>query len=196
MVFYKRKLNAGLGRGCWLVVTRNMKHLNKSAFLVDISSISWELVVNKTDNVNVMVEEWLSIFSEVKEKHPPIRETRVSDRNPLWLNRELRLLMKLRDKLKEDAVMYKSSLMDNYRKVRNRVNSRNVLLKQQYFTNKICENKGIMRVPWMILNRFLNKCSKFTNITFIKDGDIEILEKKEVPNTLNSYFLLCGRRAC
>ena len=78
IVFCKRKLNAGLG-GHKMVVTRNMKYFNESAFLADISSIDWELLVNKTDDVNIVVEEWSSLFSTVIEKHAPTREMRVSD---------------------------------------------------------------------------------------------------------------------
>ena len=69
----KRKLNAGHG-GHKMVVPRNMKHFSKSAFLADISSIDWELVINKTDDANVVVEEWSFLFSAVQEKHAPTRE--------------------------------------------------------------------------------------------------------------------------
>ena len=57
MAFCKRKVNAGLGGGNKLAIIRNMKHFDKNAFLGDISSIGWEQVVNKTDNINVMVKE-------------------------------------------------------------------------------------------------------------------------------------------
>ena len=192
MVFCKRKINAGLG-GHKMVVTRNMKLFNESAFLADISSIDWELVVNKTDDVNVMVEKWSSLFSAVIEKHAPTREMRVSDRNSPWINTEIKLLMKSRDKLKKAAVKNKSSsLMEDYRKVRNRVNSLNILLKQQYFMDKISENKGNMKECWKITSKLLNKCSKSTNITYIKDGDIEIREKREISNTMNNYFCSVG----
>ena len=55
-----------------------------------------------------MVKEWSSIFSFVIEKHAPMREIIVSDRNCPWINRELKLLMKSRDELKEAANKHKS----------------------------------------------------------------------------------------
>ena len=82
--------------------------------------------------------------------------------------------------------------MEDYRKVRNRVNSLNALLKQQYFINKISENKGNMKERWIITSKLLNKCSKSTNITYIKDGEIEIREKREISNTMNNYFCSVG----
>ena len=104
MVFCKRTMNAGLGGGHKLVITRNMKHFDKNAFLRDIYSIRCNQVVNKTDNVGVMIKEWTSLLSAVMEKHAPIREVRVSDRNCTWINRELKLLMKSGDKLKKQPL--------------------------------------------------------------------------------------------
>ena len=73
----------------------------------------------------------------------------------LLINTELKLIMKSRDKLKNAAVKNKSSsLMEDYRKVRNRVNSLNSLLKQQYFINKISENRGNMKECWKKLATF------------------------------------------
>ena len=66
------------------------------------------------------------------------------------------------------------------------------LLKQQYSINTISENKGNTREPWKITNRLLNKGSKVTNITYIKDGGIKFREKTDASNTLNSYFCSVG----
>ena len=129
-----------------------------------------------------MVEEWSSLFSTVIEKHAPTMEMRVSDRNSQWINTELKLLSKSRDKLKNAAVKKKSSsLMEDYRKVRNRVNSLNILLKQQYFINKISENKVNMKECWKITSKLLNKCSKSTNITYIKDGILKSERRGKYP---------------
>ena len=192
IVFCKCKLNAGLSERK-MVVTGNVQRFNESALLADICSIDWELVVSKTDDVNVVVEEWSPLLSAVIEKHAPTREMRVSGRNSPWINTELKLLMKSRDKLKKAAVKNRSSsLMEDYRNVRNRVNSLNVLLKQQYFMDKISENKVNMKECWKITSKLLNKCSKSTNITYIKDGDNEIREKREISNTMNNYFCSVG----
>ena len=108
-------------------------------------------------------------------------------RNSLWINTELKLLMKSRDKLKTAAVENKSSsFMEDHRKVRNRVNSLDVLLKQQYFINKISENKGNMKECWKITSRPLHKYSKSTSITYIKGCDIEIRQMGEISNMMNS----------
>ena len=81
MVFCTRRLNATISVGHKQVITRNMKHFNKQAFLADVSSIWWEQIVHNTDDINTMVREWSSIFSAIIEKHALIRKIRISDKD-------------------------------------------------------------------------------------------------------------------
>jgi len=58
----------------------------------------------------------------------------------------------------------------------------------QYFNNRIIEHKSNIIETWKITNELLNKCKKFTNITFLKDRNVGIQGKKEIPNAMNIYF--------
>ena len=49
-----------------------------------------------------------------------------------------------------------------------------------------------MKEPWKQRNSLLNKPSKSTDITFIKDGNTEIREKRELSKILNSFFYSVG----
>ena len=49
-----------------------------------------------------------------------------------------------------------------------------------------------MKETWKITNELLNKRRKSTNITFLKDEGIQIQGKREIPNTMNSYFCSVG----
>ena len=71
-------------------------------------------------------------------------------------------------------------MMSCYKKARSAVNNLNISLKKQCFTNKIIEHKGKMKETWKITNELFNKRSKSTNITSLKDGDIEISGKREI----------------
>ena len=66
-------MNAVIGVGHKLVITRNIKRFNEQAFLVDVSSICWEQIVHFTDDINTMVQEWSSIFSAIIKKQAPTR---------------------------------------------------------------------------------------------------------------------------
>ena len=194
MVFCKRKLNGAVGGSHKMIKNRNMKKFNQEAFLADVSRICWENVVSKSSDINVIIREWSSVFSAIIEKHAPIREIRVSDKNSPWITNELKSLMKSRDRLKKAAIKHKSpAMMGRYKTARNKVNNLNVTLKSQYFTNKIIDCKGNMKETWKTTNAFLNKRSKSTNITSLSVGDIEIHEKNEISNKMNDYFCTIGK---
>ena len=84
--------------------------------------------------------------------------------------------------------------MDSHRQARNKVNSLNIQLKKQYFSTKISECKGNMKESWKTINEPLNKRSKSCNIDCIKDSGNAIVNKKEISNTMNSFFCTIGEK--
>ena len=49
-----------------------------------------------------------------------------------------------------------------------------------------------MKEPWKTINELLNKRSKSCNIDCIKDSGNSIVNKKEISNTMNSFFCTVG----
>ena len=82
--------------------------------------------------------------------------------------------------------------MDSYRKIRNKVNSRNVLLKKKHYINRISACIGNMKESWKAINELLNKRSKSSNIDCLKESGTEILNKKDISNAMNNYFCTIG----
>ena len=194
MVFCKRKLNSAGDGSYRMIVTRNMKNFNQEAFLADVACICRETVVSNFGDTNDMIREWSSIFSVIIEKHASMREMRISDKNSPWITSELKSLMISRDRLKKAAVKHKSpTIMCSYKAIRIRVNGLNIKLKQQCFAHKISECKGDMKETWKATNSLLNKRSKSITITSLTEGDIQVLEKKEISNTMNDYFCTIGQ---
>ena len=107
--------------------------------------------MTKTDDIDVLVNHWISIFSLTIDKHAPICEMRVSEKYYRWIDKELKELMRTRDKLKKSAVKFKSSLiMDSYRQVRNKVNSLNVILTKYQHARATLENLGKLSMNFSI----------------------------------------------
>ena len=78
-----------------------MKNFKQEVFLADVARICWETVVSNFSDTNDMIKEWPSLFSAIIEKHAPMREMRVLDRNSPWITSELKSLMTSRDRLKK-----------------------------------------------------------------------------------------------
>ena len=97
--------------------------------------------------------------------------------------------MVTRDRPKKAATKRKSPvLMDSYRQVRNRVNTLNIQLKKEYYTNKISACEGNMKESWKTINEPLNKRSKSSNIDCLKEWDSETVCKKKNSNKMSTFF--------
>ena len=194
MVYCIRKFNGAVEKGHKKIKTRKMKNFNEEAFLADVSGICWEQMLTETDDINLLVNYWSEMFSLIIEKHAPLIEIRVSEKYCPWIDKDLRDLMRTKDKLKKSAVKGKSPiLMDSYRQIRNKVNALNVQLKKQHYTNRISACKGNMKESWKAMNELLNKRSKSSSIDCLKESGTETRNKKDVSNAMNNFFCTIGR---
>ena len=194
MVYCIRKFDGAVEKGHKKIKTRKMKSFNEEAFLADVSEICWEQMLTETDDIKLLVNHWSEMFSSIIEKHAPLSEMRVSEKYCPWIDKDLRDLMRTRDKLKKSAVKGKSPiLMASYRRIRNKVNALNVRLKKQHYTDRISECKGNMKESWKTINELLNKRSKSSNIDCLNESGIETRNKKDVSNSMNNFFCTIGR---
>ena len=83
--------------------------------------------------------------------------------------------------------------MDSYKQVCNKVNSRNIQLKKQCFTDKISTCQGNMKESWKAVNELLNKRSKSSNIKCHKEAGTETVHKKGISDAMNNFFCLIGK---
>ena len=120
---------------------------------------------------------------------------RVSEKYCPWINKDLKGLMRTRDRLKQASPKRKSHVfVDAYRQATNRVNSLIVELKKQYFFKKISECKGNMKESWKTINELLNKRSKSCNVDCLKDSGNTIVNKKDTSDTMNDFFCTIGEK--
>ena len=132
MVFCARKFEGALKKDSKIVQTRSMKNFDKDAFLANVAGICWKQGLNETDDVNILVAHWSSLFSSIIDKHVPTMSIRVSERYCPWVYTNLKKLMQSRDKVKRAAIKGKSLLlMSSYRHIKNKINMLNSELKKQ-----------------------------------------------------------------
>ena len=105
------------------ISTGQMKNFDQTRFVNDLQEVDWKGIVQNTDDKDVVINNWTSIFSLILEKHAPIRGRRVSENFCPWLTSDFKVLCKARDKLKKQAIRSKSEvLMQSYMHIRNKAN--------------------------------------------------------------------------
>ena len=111
-----RKFRGGVKKQHKNISTMQMKNFSKSEFFDDLQKIDWKGIVTHTDDVNIIVEQWTTIFSHVLENHAPLRNRRVSERFCPWITKDFKLMCASRDKLRKQAIKSKSEvLFDAYK---------------------------------------------------------------------------------
>ena len=63
-----------------IVQTRSMKNFDKDAFLANVAGICWEQGLTETDDEDVLVAHWSSLFSAIIDRHAPLKSIRISER--------------------------------------------------------------------------------------------------------------------
>ena len=80
MVYCLRKFNGAVEKGHKMIKTRKMKNFNENAFLPDVSGICWERILNETEDIDALVNNWSNLLSLIIEKHAPMIVMRVSEK--------------------------------------------------------------------------------------------------------------------
>ena len=112
--------------------------------------VPWEIIEN-FDTVDDMVSVWTLLFTEVIDKHAPIKYHRIKRKcQPRWLTSEILDLMKERNKHKLN------DNTDAYKALRNKVSALIDIanLKKETYRNKIEEGKSNPRTIWKLFKEF------------------------------------------
>ena len=197
LVYAIRKFQGGVKRQHKFIRTRQMKKFSVEAFLSELRTIDWQLILRSSSNVSEIVHNFTSVLSIVIERYAPMVEKRVSDKYSPWLSSELKCLFKTRDKIKISAVKNKSEiLMSAYRQLRNKATKLNKEAKRAYFTNKIQASEGNLKETWATINKLVNKRSKTTNISSLTVDGISVSETVGIANSMNDFFCNVGNELC
>ena len=97
----------------------------------ELSTVPWEIIEN-FNTVDDILSVWTLLFTEVLDKHAPIKKRRIKRKyQPEWLTSEILDLMKERNKHKLNGNT------DAYKALRNKVSALIDIAKKETYRNKI-----------------------------------------------------------
>ena len=100
-VFFTRNVNSRITKATHHTVKyRSFKNFDEARFNEDLKLIPWD-IIKVFDTADDALDTWYSLFSEVVDKHIPLKQHRVKKVNqPNWLTPEIIDAMKTRDYFK------------------------------------------------------------------------------------------------
>ena len=76
-IFCNRKINPAIRKESHKEITyRSFKHFNNDLFLNDLVSVNWA-AIETIDDVDTMIDTWYSMFTQIVDKHAPVKSQRV-----------------------------------------------------------------------------------------------------------------------
>ena len=121
---------------------RDMKNLDKESFSNDL--ISCDILNGPQDNDDVSWERWKLAYTDICDRHAPMKSLRLKKRSNPWMTHDIIKLMYERDHVHNKATQSNDSkkLWQDYRNLQNKVTS---IIKEQksvYFNDiyTICRN--------------------------------------------------------
>ena len=144
-------------------------------------------------NVNDAANMFQSMFSNVCNRHAPLKKKRVREKKSPWLNNDVIKLMRERDKLKKKAVKSGNNTdWSHYRVVKNKVNSEIKRSKQSYVCNNIKTSGNNTKKVWDTIRQVIPNKRNNTNISCLKNENVNVTEPNEIADIMNNFFASIG----
>ena len=176
---------------------RSKRDLNENNIVQFLQSLeSSDFVFDKNDPNN-SYNNFLALFTDrYNEAFPVISKCnrrRVND-NP-WCSKEIQKLIKKKCKMYKLYIKNPTSYRKEvYRKCRNEITNKIKLAKKVYYEKKLASCQGNSKKTWDVINGAMGKnCKKKSVIKSIKCNNSTVSNKKEICNSLNTYFSNIGQ---
>ena len=170
---------------------RDFKRFSPQSYISDIGDICWNSVY-ESKNPQSAYDTFISLLTEVIDKHAPMHKRRVKTKESPWMTKDILTSIRTRDRLKAKAKKTKSTHdWESYKKARNDVTFAVRKAKRDFITKKINSTKDSSKEIWKSLKYLTpNKknSSPINNVTI----DNVPTRGKELANAFNDFFVNIG----
>ena len=166
------------------ITTRSYKHYNSVEFIYDLLQVPWyENAL--LDDVNDKLDHFDDNFCCILDRHAPVRSMRIRHRQCSFVNKEIKDLMKERDRLHRLARSTKSPAdWNNFYSLRNKVKVMLRDAEKAHIQGEINKNKNNKSSLWKVIKRCVPR-KDVSQPEYTKDLSI-------LANEFNAYFTSVG----
>ena len=169
---------------------RSFKDFNVDNFVRDLDNVDW--CIHDSSSATVAWDSFVSKFNIVCNKHALVKSIRFRQKSCPWLEHreDIFNVMHDRDYHHNKAIHGKDGQnhhWNEYKVLRNKVNTMMKEAKRDYYTNKIKDSAGNVSSMWKTLKELLpNKKGNLANLPSVCNSDMELA------NEFNKHFTNVG----
>ena len=186
-------------------VKKKVKIVSRDTRLKQLKSLKEDLttklnsanLIGSANNQFDMVHE---IMLKSLDEHCPIRERFVNNtkiRREPWLTSGLVISINKQRKLYQNSIKHDAKLIDidKYKEYRNVLTKLKRISKINYYKNKCRELKNNTKKLWGLINSCIGKHNdKSTIVDYLKIGNMEISDSRQIANEFGNYFSQIGNK--
>ena len=170
------------------VMKRSYKNFDAGLFLQDIFNSELNKKVTETDNIDDAARLFQEIFTQVLDKHAPVKMFQTRKNYVPYLSEDMKRLLKERDVLKEEATKTGDKvLFEEYKKKRNLIKGNLAKEKLKHYTQGLYDEKITTKKAWKLVNSMLGKVDN-KSPTKIQFENKIISNPKGLANAFNKIF--------
>ena len=138
---------------------RSYRKYDKSSFIKDLKETGWN-VVDLNGDIDPAVEMWNTLFTDVANRHAPIKKNRIKGAKTPSMTLDLKNVMRDRDFHHVKAIKTNSKChWEMYKKMKNFMNKEVKKCKAEYHSDLINKNKRNPSELWKTFNDITSKKS-------------------------------------
>jgi hypothetical protein len=160
---------------------RNFANFDIDSFKHDVHNAFSGIDFLSITDVHVGWSQWKNEFLKVCDKHAPLVERRLKPRNNPWITSDIIKKMYHRNFIHDKATRNKDVLWNEYKQLRNSINSDIKTAKRLYYDEEINRAKCSPKLMWRKINSLIRN-NKHSRQEFIS------------ANAFNTYFNSVGKK--
>ena len=160
----------------------------------ELSTMDWSEVLNGA-TVDDKFIKFNLLISDLHDKYFPSVKLKLkpNDRFKPWITSTLRNSIKKKNLLYKNYIKNKSkSLLDKYKKYKNKLIQIIRTAEKNYYAAKLLEVQDNLSKTWKILNKMTCRGSKHSSINEIVDNNVSITDPNLIANKFNLFFSNIG----
>ena len=160
----------------------------------ELSTMDWSEVLNGA-TVDDKFIKFNLLISDLHDKYFPSVKLKLkpNDRFKPWITSTLRNSIKKKNLLYKNYIKNKSkSLLDKYKKYKNKLIQIIRTAEKNYYAAKLLEVQDNLPKTWKILNKMTCRGSKHSSINEIVDNNVSITDPNLIANKFNLFFSNIG----
>ncbi|XP_065580631.1 uncharacterized protein LOC136040317 [Artemia franciscana] len=177
------------------VMTRSLKRVNLQRFGEELSTIGFSEIMDMKDNASGAFDRMMGVVQPINDKTFPVKflKPRKCEPRKTWITIEILKVSDLRNQAYVEYLNSECAMkLEEFKIIRNKVNSMRRNAKKEYFANQFSLNKDNTKRIWKVINDLLGKKKEAPPNSLLIQGEL-VNDEISITTKFAEFFSSVGQ---